>query len=302
MDKIATKEALNKVAQVLNQNIENVKTSIDDKISAIAKQVPLAIQVVERTDASISIGIQRTSSGIHPHIESYPNIELQCKLNNGQWKDTRINNDPRDFSYTFNNLNVGDVVYFRGNNPKIGFDAGSGYGGEGGQSVIDWVLIGGKFKIFGNVMSLLQKEGFDKLTEVPFRGFMALFGDQPLSYTDNVVDISELLLPATTVGEEGYSRMFNEMSSIKASPIIAASVYGSEACTGMFEDCESLTEVTCLVEQAESDTFQQFVEAYGIGSGVLYKKASYTWPTYVSFDVTYYSGIPENWTVQNLDE
>lgn len=124
-------------------------------------------------------------------------------------------------------------------------------------------------------------------------------------------------LPATTLSNKCYQSMFNGCTSLIESPELPASggygtqgcykhmFYGctslvkankinlsnrcdTDCCVSMFQNCTSLTEVTCLATSNVGTNFAYFKDwlTNVAPSGVLYKKAGYTWHTV----------IPSGWT------
>ncbi len=99
------------------------------------------------------------------------------------------------------------------------------------------------FNIGGNIMSLLYGGNFtgnettfpgDGLTIFPF---LSLF-----SNNSNLTDVSNLLLPATTLVRYCYAQMFRNCSSITTAPELPATTLASGCYQYMFDGCRLLTQ------------------------------------------------------------
>lgn len=176
----------------------------------------------------------------------------------------------------------------------------------------------GNFKVYGNIMSVLYGDNF--------AGQYDLTGiDTAFSYlfyhNTNLVDASNLILPATTLASQCYLGMFGGCTSLITTPelpatTLASQCYGSmfNGCTSlitapelpattlcdwcyseMFKGCTSLNYVKCLANSwvpgsVASSTTYWLDDVAAIGTFV--KDANITWTTGES-------GIPSGWTVQN---
>ena len=108
------------------------------------------------------------------------------KVNNGEW----ISPSSNTFSFE---VNDGDKVAVRGKN------AAYGYGGRDSENPFFSGSSGVTYRIFGNVMSVID---YDNFTTLKTLGDMAF--THFLRYS-NVVDASNLIFPATNnVGEDTY--------------------------------------------------------------------------------------------------
>lgn len=114
------------------------------------------------------------------------------------------------------------------------------------------ILYGSKFKftgnikISGNIMSLIDQTC--QMTAVPDNCFQELFAvcdsewnsEEGAYYQVATVDISDLQLPATTLGSHAYHGMFWGCQSITKAPELPATTIGSFAYKSMFDQCSSL--------------------------------------------------------------
>ena len=93
---------------------------------------------------------------------------------------------------------------------------------------------GDEFSISGNIMTLVDAS--QNITAVPDYYFFCLFEN-----AEDLVDASELRLPATEVGASSYANMFAGCSNLKKGPAILPATTLDEYCYGyMFGGCSSL--------------------------------------------------------------
>lgn len=171
------------------------------------------------------------------------------------------------------------------------------------------------FDVEGNVMSLLSSnEKFREVDELTVKGiFKQLFsGCTKLQSAEN------LILPATTLTDNCYEKMFYNCSSLTKAPSLPAErvsnqcyyemFYGCTSLTKapellaptlleysyghMFYNCSSLNYIKCLATNIR-DTGCLVNWTVGVASsGRFVKDKSTTWPNGGS-------GIPNGWTVEN---
>ena len=127
--------------------------------------------------------------------------------------------------------------------------------------------INGVSKVGGNIMSLLYGSNFTGNERTFPSGttwnFCGLFYDNEESddWTNTVlVSASELLLPATTLAEACYTRMFGGCTSLASAPVLPATTLANLCYVDMFNSCESLTTApalpaTTLAESCYADMF-----------------------------------------------
>lgn len=96
--------------------------------------------------------------------------------------------------------------------------------------------------IGGDLHTLLFKYT-DRITEIPYNTFGVGTMDSLFSFTDNLVDASDLLLPATTLHDYCYYSMFRYCKDlVKAPKILPAMSVPMKSYYEMFNGCTSLTE------------------------------------------------------------
>ena len=171
--------------------------------------------------------------------------------------------------------------------------------------------------VYGNIMSLIKSEGFEKATALEKGYTFACF------FTNNThiknKNGASLLLPATTLAGFCYSEMFSGCASLTAAPDLPATTlaedcYGSmfSLCTSltaapelkattlanfcyslMFLGCTKLSSVTCLATDISASNCTSGWLSGVAANGTFTKAAGMTgWPTSGA------SGIPANWTVE----
>lgn len=94
--------------------------------------------------------------------------------------------------------------------------------------------ISGKCNIAGNIMSMLYADDFQNHTSVNSNALRKLFSGQP------VVDASNLLLPASTLGNNCYRSMFEGCNQLIKAPELPATTIAYGCYFNMFKDCASL--------------------------------------------------------------
>ena len=91
-------------------------------------------------------------------------------------------------------------------------------------------------KVYGNIMSLLDEEGFATKTDLPNYAFFGLFMENT-----TLIDASELLLPAATLVPSCYQQMFQGCTALTKAPKLPATTLESYCYYGMFYGCQLLT-------------------------------------------------------------
>lgn len=124
--------------------------------------------------------------------------------------------------------NIGDKIYFKGSNARLGVDFSNYFRFTGI----------GNFACNGNVNSLLDNGDGSTITSVPDFCYYYLFIG--LSIT------TAPILSATSVGERSYAEMFNACRQLKYAPKLPATVLGTACYMDMFSNCSGLTSLPDL--------------------------------------------------------
>ena len=102
-------------------------------------------------------------------------------------------------------------------------------------------------------------------------------------------------LPATTLAESCYSGMFYGCTSLTQTPALPATTLAEGCYSGMFFNCNKLSKVTCYATDISADDYL-YRWLYGVSStGEFIKAKGVEWPSGES-------GIPEGWTVKEVEE
>ena len=149
---------------------------------------------------------------------------IEYKLNNGAWVSITSNTSSSAPSIE---VNSGDKIQFRGNNAQYSTSPSSFNSFRGSAS----------FEVEGNIMSLIYGDNFkNKLTISSAYIFNGLFRD-----CTNLVSAENLILPATTLADMCYYKMFDGCSSLTTAPTLPATTLAYGCYDSMFGNCTSLT-------------------------------------------------------------
>lgn len=192
-----------------------------------------------------TVYIQQENSSQHSYVDDYLTFEVVSGSTPIKW--ISANNRIIEYSTDLINwnsitgttggtsvpvtLNVGTKVYFRKNNSAYVYD-GSRFDVNGNLKV----------KVYGNIMSMLYYHFNDKVTLSKANVFKGLFSD-----CQGIVDASNLVLPATTLTNSCYQRMFENCSGLtKAPSILPATTISKDCYRLMFSQCYALTTAPVL--------------------------------------------------------
>ena len=128
-------------------------------------------------------------------------------------------------------LKVGDKVMFRGENTDYATTKNNDY---------NHIDCDKNIKVYGNIMSLIKKTGFETVTALTaVHAFRKLF-----MANANLIDASDLLLPAETLTDFCYREMFYNCTSLTTAPKeLPATSLAENCCSYMFASCAALTTV-----------------------------------------------------------
>ena len=123
-------------------------------------------------------------------------------------------------------VSAGNKIMFKASNPSISTSYGIGTFSSTG-----------KFNVSGNIMSLLYGDDFIGQTDLQGNyQFYKLFQSNT-----NIVDASQLIMPATTLVTYCYQYMFEGCSSLTTAPELPATTLANYCYRNMFVKCTSLT-------------------------------------------------------------
>lgn len=156
-----------------------------------------------------------------------PNNTIYYAVNKSSWQYT-------DTTITWN-LDRDDTIKIYSNSD--GFGVAGSYNGWRFSSTK-------KFKAYGNIMSLVYSFNFKGKTSLASKGDATFDG---LFYgCSNLVDVSNLVLPATTLKYHCYGSMFALCTSITKAPKLPATTLAQYCYAAMFFRCYSLTKTPNL--------------------------------------------------------
>ena len=151
------------------------------------------------------------------------------KDNGDTWTNITANEDGTNI-----NVNLGDVIIFKGDNSGY---ASSLLSYNAFQTTGDTL-----FSVQGNIMSLIDSTGFataETLTDS--YTFCKLFYN-----CSGLVSAENLILPATALTDSCYHTMFYNCASLTAAPELPATTLASDCYAYMFINCNSLTTAPAL--------------------------------------------------------
>ena len=157
---------------------------------------------------------------------SVDQIKFEYSTNGTKW-------DPYSFDEEITLDNIGDKVSFRAVNSN-----GALYGYFGNVFTCE-----NDCYIYGNIMSLLRRDGFAMMTSVPDDAFKGLFRDNAHIHNH---PSKALVLPATVLGNYCYQEMFKNCDALTTAPALPATSLAQNCYCMMFYDCEALTTAPAL--------------------------------------------------------
>lgn len=248
---------------------------------------------------------------------------IEYSYNHGEWKSitsTIGNIREKEVGGTYfdlpTNAKNGDIIQFRGTNATYGdyrtitssndyynkFSIGVGNKDPHGNTVspdqiaafmTNWRnhYNGLGFKVYGNIMSLIDATNFANLTEFASGNngnLKNLFTRMP------IIDVSDLFMPATTLPTACYANMFKN-TFIDASPILYATTLSNLSYQGLFDGCGLLASVRCMALNIGTDYTTNWMR--DAGTGTFYKNPQLNTAS-ISRDA---NGVPDGWVIQDLN-
>ena len=189
-----------------------------------------------QTDLETPLTLEAITKGTI--VVENPQSDMQYSLNGG---------DKTAVTSTAIQVNAGDKVQFFGNGTSI-----TSYSGT--------YITGGTADcyIYGNIMSLVDENGFATATELTGDNtFTSLFDSNGQLYNHAT---KKLVLPATTLSDNCYQYMFYGCANLTTAPELPATTLADNCYQYMFSDCENLTTAPELpaTTLAQSCYFEMF--------------------------------------------
>lgn len=183
------------------------------------------------------------ADGTKIYFLSHSSEEHTCSIDvstdNGQtWTEVTSETYSDGNNTPIATLDTGEKMLVRGDNPN-----GLSYYSQltddkesGGSFYVD-----GEAFVCGNVMSLLSKNDFQSMTDVPDYAFTFLFGELDWKWKNDTSLFShptnKILLPATTLGEGCYYAMFSGCSNLTIAPELPAVTMKDNCYQFMLQAC-----------------------------------------------------------------
>lgn len=195
---------------------------------------------------------------IHSAITTSDLTSISYSMDSGATWTTTQNVNNKTIYIETPNVDVGQKVLWKGTGVRLGnrfidgasYDIGSHF----------WFMNGvGRYKAYGNIMSLLYGDSFRDKTDLSNNtwAFNKLFMHQ---YNRNTVEeIENIVLPATTLGTGCYTNMFNRLSLITAIPELPATTLANNCYEGLFYGCTSLTTPPELISNTLADSCYMYM-------------------------------------------
>lgn len=176
-------------------------------------------------------------------------------------------------------LNNGDKVFFRGTNARTA----NSYSSSNNRFVIS----SGRANVYGNVCSVLDKDNYDTMTNLPTYGLQGLFQD-----CTGLIDASGMVMKAGRLDDNCCGHLFDGCSDLEKGAEFFITQTGRWSMEYIYRNCSSLTEAYLHYTGSWSESvFQKWM------SGVAASGTLYTDNTSVP---TTESGCPYGWTVQSF--
>jgi hypothetical protein len=162
---------------------------------------------------------------------------VDYRINYGVWNTLEF----KYLSAATVSVNMGDQVAFRGTNNCYGGDDSdvvSGFGHSTYLRLVKSDTTQGAFTVFGNIMSLFWGDAFIGKKAFPTEDSHLL---ESFFYDSRLRDSRSLSLPASTVPDSAYRKMFFGCDEMTAGPELPATAFsGGYNYYSMFSNCSSL--------------------------------------------------------------
>ena len=188
-------------------------------------------------------------------------------------------------NYGEKKLITGDIEIPVSHNDEVRF---YGNGTNGSTNII----VNTNVMLTGNIMSLVDEENFANITTMEGASFAGLFAGN--NFRETIIDVSGLLLPATTLSKNCYSGMFAGCSFLSGGPAELPALTLAKGCySNMFKGCGQVMWAETLVlpatELVDSCYFNMF---YGCGNLEALTCLATTIPTGKDCTTDWLSGKP----------
>ena len=204
------------------------------------------------------------------------------------WTEFNVRNSTQYYNTNFITLNKNQKVYLKTTSQFYK----TGIINTQDRSTYQYNYFGAtkNFKVYGNIMSLCYGDNFINQTTLPWTyTFYYLFRN-----CTTLVDIYNLILPATTLTDYCYDSMFYGCTSLTSAPELPATTLVLNCYRVMFYNCTLLNYVKCLATNISATNCTNNWLNNVASTGTFVKAASMTgWTTGAN-------GIPSGWTVTTI--
>lgn len=207
------------VASIKAWGTENVEATTD-YMRTIYQSMPLTIENIHASETA-TVGF----------VSPYPNCEYRLSTDGGAtWDKTK---DEAWTAYNYIDgeeisLLPGYVVQFRAPSAP-------------GNNTTNFKMSGGALEVYGNIMSLGTKEGFESAVDLNAASYGNSAFDHLFTLCAQITDASRLILPATTLTEHCYYGLFNGCENLSKAPALFATELANLCYQEMFKGCKALT-------------------------------------------------------------
>ena len=168
-----------------------------------------------------------SGGSIHAGIGSGSTVaQIYHSINNAEWiehKRQGVNASGISFDI---NVNEGDVVRVKGNDPGWSFTSGDEI----------------KCNVYGNIMSIIYGDNFVGQYAIPNNKVF----NRTFAYFYGLISAGDLILPATALTSDCYEEMFSYCTGLTSAPQLPSTALASGCYEEMFENCTSLTTAPAL--------------------------------------------------------
>lgn len=209
------------------------------EVNTVNPDGPLATPLTfEAKTAGATVTLKKNSNA--------PAVSLQKSTDGVTWTTYTVG-----AAITLNN--VGDKVMFRASSTNTAFCIF-----QKPNTYYHYFYITDECYIYGNIMSLLYKNNYSTTNSLGSTNyvFSYLFSGCDKLYNH---DVKSLLLPATTLTDYCYERMFIGCTSLTKAPELPATTMKRYCYSHMFDGCSSLTEAPDLPAQTLDKGSYQFM-------------------------------------------
>ena len=218
---------------ILGENIDSVYSGgkeiqrVYSKGMLVWEKEPIDYTIIPFTVRAIDAGARVWMGKRDPNTGKTIKVDIKYSINNGKWiegngvtielkKNDKVSIITNDIDY----LTVSGDRYWNG----------EGYSYAASD-------------IYGNIMSLIY--GDDFIGQTVWTERTTYYANSGFFYGD-IRNAKNLILPATTLSKNAYSRMFYGMTSLITAPALPATILSEGCYTSMFYGCINLVKAPVL--------------------------------------------------------